>query len=208
MKTCDEYKERIALLAGGDLAASDRGPALEHLAECATCRAEYDALLRLCNGIRGLAREDENAQPPVGMHERLAQRLRGASGRRRRTAQLPFAAAVCVLLALAVALCLRGGEDPKTTGQAAHKQYVPVAQTLPSDDDSLPTWAVYRRALRQSPQALDSVLRQHEAAAPSRTPPLAASDAWRVLESMYNGNVKERENETRNPGCRPDCAVV
>ena len=121
MTTCDKYKERIALLASDDLDALERGPTLEHLAKCASCRAEYDVIVRLCCGIRRIVQEDESAQLPAGLHERSVQRMLSETRQHRRTAWAAFAAAACILVGLAMWLCLRGGAGPEAPGTMAHK---------------------------------------------------------------------------------------
>ena len=99
--TCCEIRERLPLLAYGDLAEAEKKTAEAHLAGCASCREEYAALGRvreLLDAPRGPA-----AQVDVGaIYRQAAETQRRRARRWRRWALAGMAVAAALFIALAV----------------------------------------------------------------------------------------------------------
>ena len=99
--TCCEIRERLPLLAYGDLAEAEKKTAEAHLAGCASCREEYAALGR----VRELldAPRAPAAQVDVGaIYRQAAETQRQRVRRWRRWALAGMAVAAALFIALAV----------------------------------------------------------------------------------------------------------
>lgn len=97
---CEEWKEKLALHAGGDLAHEERTAVEEHLAQCEECRAELTKQKAAVSFVSGFAPHAPSAQ------EFLAG-VRAKRGRLLRSLVLKYsAAAAIVVAALAVGILL------------------------------------------------------------------------------------------------------
>lgn len=101
-RRCDETRAIAAELALGIADGEERGRALQHMAECAACRAEVEKLSELADELLLLAPERE---PPVGFESRVLGELRPAP-RRRRLRRLALALAPVAAAAAAAAITL------------------------------------------------------------------------------------------------------
>lgn len=119
---CDEAREHLAAQLDGEIDGAPRRAVDEHLAECAACAAEREALARAWRLL------DLAGTPPAvpdTFEARLRERIRAGEGRPRgRILGLPIpaaaAAAAAVLLAAGVlALRPRGGSPVDTASEAA-----------------------------------------------------------------------------------------
>jgi hypothetical protein len=101
-RRCEETRAIAAELALGVAGGEERGRALQHLAECAACRAEVAKLAEVADELLLLAPERE---PPVGFESRVLGELRPAPPRRRRRRRrLALALAPVAAAAAAVAI--------------------------------------------------------------------------------------------------------
>lgn len=82
---CDEMPERQASVWGGEATPAEREELAEHLAGCASCRAEADELERLWNDLDSLP--DEEPSPRLG--ERFRALLDEEIARERAAARAP-----------------------------------------------------------------------------------------------------------------------
>jgi anti-sigma factor RsiW len=93
--TCAEVRELAAELVLGALDGERRGAVVAHLASCADCRAEVEALTRVTDALWLAVPE---AEPPAGFETRVLRRTRWSSvGSSRRL----LAAAAVLLLVVA-----------------------------------------------------------------------------------------------------------
>jgi hypothetical protein len=92
---CAQFRELAPELALGIADGEQRAMALEHLADCAECRAHLESLAAVADELLLLAPPEE---PPLGFEDRVAERLapKPAPPRRRRRFALAFAAATVV----------------------------------------------------------------------------------------------------------------
>jgi hypothetical protein len=111
---CDERREAIGALVIGELDAIDEAGLRAHARECEGCRREIESLEPV--GVL-LQRADPDrvgveTTPPLGLAQRLAQRL-GAERRRRRRRRAGLAlAAAAATCAAAIAIVIPGGDEP------------------------------------------------------------------------------------------------
>jgi len=91
VKHLDEEERILYHYGESDEAASTE----RHLAECARCREEMDALARLLDGVGGLDAPERDADYGSRVYEAIAPRL----GRRRSSRAWMFGAAAAVILA-------------------------------------------------------------------------------------------------------------
>ena len=118
---CDEAREHLAAQLDGEIDGAPRRAVDEHLAECAACAAEREALAR---AWRLLDLADAPPAAPGTFEARLRERIRAGEGRPRgRILGLPIpaaAAAAAVLLAAGVlALRPRDGSPVDTASDPA-----------------------------------------------------------------------------------------
>ncbi len=77
MNGCEEFAERLNLVAGG---CADREETREvnlHLEGCPTCRERMNSMQELCGNLRSLARSADAHSPSEGLHNRIVRELRG-----------------------------------------------------------------------------------------------------------------------------------
>ncbi len=97
---CEEWKAKLALHAGGDLAPEERAGVEEHLAQCEECRAELERLRKAVSFVSGFA-------PRVPAAQEFLAGVRAKRGRLLRSLVLKYSAvAAVVVVALAVGLLL------------------------------------------------------------------------------------------------------
>ena len=118
---CDEAREHLAAQLDGEIDGAPRRAVDEHLAECAACAAEREALAR---AWRLLDLADAPPATPGTFEARLRERIRSGEGRPRgRILGLPIpaaATAAAVLLAAGVlALRPRDGSPVDTAAETA-----------------------------------------------------------------------------------------
>jgi hypothetical protein len=101
-RRCEETRAIAAELALGVADGEERGRALQHLAECAACRAEVESLAELADELLLLAPERE---PPVGFESRVLGEFRPVPQRRRRR-RIALALAPVAAAAAAAAITL------------------------------------------------------------------------------------------------------
>ena len=203
---CDRYKEAISLLACGELPSSERGSVERHLAECASCRSDYEALQRLCCRIRNLAEQDDLAEAPGGLSGRLEESLRPAAHTVRWAA---LAAAACVLIGLAVWLI----SSAETNDNRARQKQEPAVGTISTPHPFAATtdlprasWAAYYRAWLQSPETLDGMLARDAEARLKPERNLAGLNVRSFLQTM--NHIEEKSNDKHSMhGCRVDSVV-
>ena len=73
---CGEFHERASELALGLLAGDERGAALDHLEQCAHCRAHLDGLVQVADNLLLLA---PPVEPDIGFESRVTARLIAAA---------------------------------------------------------------------------------------------------------------------------------
>ena len=108
-------RRRVSLLAAGLLAGREREQALAHLAACARCRADHEALAAV---VARLERDPvRHAEPPLGAAVLAARVLRqveaGAAPARRPRYWLAALPAAAALVALAVVVPRLHGPQPE-----------------------------------------------------------------------------------------------
>jgi len=114
---CGDIVDDLAEMALGTLSGQRRSEVLDHVAGCASCRAELDQLSKVTEALQLLA---PPMQPPLGFEMRLAERLRASSApqHQRVSRAWMFAAAASAVLVLAlgvtVALIGRGSSGAAT----------------------------------------------------------------------------------------------
>jgi hypothetical protein len=197
---CDRYKEAISLLACGELPAPERGSVERHLAECASCRGDYEALQRLCGRLGNLAEQDDLAAAPGGLSERLEGSLRPAAHTVRWAA---LAAAACVLIGLAVWLI----SSAETNDNRARQKQGPAIGVISTPHPFVATtdlppasWAAYYQAWLQSPETLDGMLARDAAARLKPERNLAGLNVRSLLQTM--NHIEEKSNENHSVrGC-------
>ena len=117
---CDEAREHLAAQLDGEIDGAPRRAVDEHLAECAACAAEREALAR---AWRLLDLADAPPATPGTFEARLRERIRAGEGRPRgRILGLPIpaaAAAAAVLLAAGLLALRPRGESPVDTAAEA-----------------------------------------------------------------------------------------
>lgn len=185
MTECEELRESIALLAGGLADEREKQGLQAHLRSCTACRAYYETMRTLCENLRGLARETANAPLPVGLHERVRQAImteKQPSDERRPRLPLLYqwrplfrrslawasvAAAACVVIGVAIwhhrAQVPGRVRHGMTAGSTGDRHIETTAAAL-FQDNALPSYVVYRRALNDSAEKLDLLLNHHDAA--------------------------------------------
>jgi hypothetical protein len=97
MSECERIRELAPELALGIADGEQRAEALEHLANCADCRAHLESLARVADELLLLA---PPLEPPLGFEDRVAARIApapvAAPPRRRWRPALALGAAVCL----------------------------------------------------------------------------------------------------------------
>jgi anti-sigma factor RsiW len=201
---CDRYKEAISLLACGELPVGEREAVERHLAECASCRDDYEALQRLCGRIRNLAEQEDLAEAPGGLSERLEESLRPAAHTVRWVA---LSTAACVLIGLAVWLI----SSAKTNGAQTRTKQEPSVSTASTPHPAATTtdvpqasWAAYHRAWLQSPATLDKMLARDAAARLKPERNLAGLNMRGLLREL----LEENHNENHSMRSRSAGSVV
>ena len=97
---CEEWKEKLALHAGGDLAPEESAAVEEHLAHCADCRAELEKTKKAVSLVSGFT-------PRVPGADEFLAGVRTKRGRLLRSLVLKYSAvAAVVVVALAVGILL------------------------------------------------------------------------------------------------------
>ena len=96
---CPEIREQLAELALGIADGEQRGRVLEHVAVCAGCRSELEALSATADEILVLAPERE---PPAGFELRVLHALEPPRPQERRPVRRPLALAAVGLAAAAL----------------------------------------------------------------------------------------------------------
>ena len=107
--TCDECRDRLDALARGPLAAGQQTAIEQHLLECESCRADFEATEALASLTAALPHE---LTPPADLWPGVARRIAPSPWRRRTLA----AAAVLALMtasSLATALLMRHREPDR-----------------------------------------------------------------------------------------------
>jgi hypothetical protein len=108
---CAQIRELAPELALGIADGEQRALALEHLADCAECRAHLESLAAVADELLLLA---PPLEPPLGFEDRVASRVappRPAPRRRRRRFALAFAAAATVAAIAAGAVWVATSSD-------------------------------------------------------------------------------------------------
>ncbi len=105
----------LADLALGELTGRDRAAALHHVAECARCRDELDALVDTTDRVLLAA---PLAEPPAGFEAAVLHRVRHDRRRTRRTMPIIAAAAAVVLVVVGVAAVLLTGHSTGSLDEA------------------------------------------------------------------------------------------
>ena len=203
---CDRYKEAISLLACGELPVGERSSVERHLAECASCRSDYEALQRLCGRLGNLAEQDDLAEAPGGLSERLEESLRPAAHTLRWAA---LAAAACVLIGLVGWLISSAGPNGAGTRQKQEPAIGVISTPHPfavTTDLPRASWAAYYRAWLQSPETLDGMLARDAAARLKPERNLAGLNVRSFLQTMNHIEEKSNENHSMH-GCRVGSVV-
>lgn len=76
---CERARASIEELIRGELCQEDRGPILEHLAECDDCRSEEEACQRLTEAVRRVCCAES---APQSLREAIRIGLRDVHGER------------------------------------------------------------------------------------------------------------------------------
>ncbi len=106
---CGEFHEQAPELALGLLAGDERGAALEHLEQCAHCRAHLDGLVQVADNLLLLA---PPVEPDIGFESRVTARLIAAVAPGAAASPLP-------LDAIRTARARRRGTRPALVATAA-----------------------------------------------------------------------------------------
>jgi len=131
MMRCDEVSRLLADGMAGALPRRRRQAVEAHLAGCAACRAEQDALARAV----GLLSQAARPGVPAGLWAGVEARLAAAPAPRRRWAlRLAWAGAVpAALLATALWLRLPGAPDPLVAGHYRVRASASLADSAVGD---------------------------------------------------------------------------
>jgi anti-sigma factor RsiW len=151
---CEEWKEKLALHAGGDLAPEERAGVEEHLAQCAGCRAEFQKLEAAVSFASGFA-------PRVPAADEFLAGVRAKRARLLRRLVLKYSAAAAVVvaaLAVGVLLVLWSGTGvpegevaaaPVEVERVGYSEAV-VSVTPVSDKPMTIVWIVSEEVVSQS----------------------------------------------------------
>lgn len=181
--SCTRTREMLDDHVDGALAPDDARAVEAHLAGCAACRAEAEALADL---VRGLAELPAEIEPPAAIRRAIDLRLDAAPAGRR-TAVAPWLAAAAVL-ALAAALWLaveRPGRAPGGRGDdraapgTADSNAAVAAVAAAADDHAV---AGAERALLRARDDLRAALAARRDALPPETLRLV-EDNLQVIEA-------------------------
>ena len=125
---CAVTRAQAAELALGIIEGADRGAALDHLAECADCRAEIRRLTEAADAVVALAPE---AEPPAGFESTVLARIGDErSDHGRRPWLLTMAVAVLLLLlGIGVGLLVAADGDGATSVATARME-APDGETV------------------------------------------------------------------------------
>jgi len=130
---CEEYKERIALLAGGELPEREREDVERHLAECAECRELVEEL----GGIRGLLVElSREAAPEETLEQVRIDVRRRLANRSQRWLWAAAAAAAAVVVAVGVEWLNRADTVPPPPLVVRAPEAPPLLETIPAPEVS------------------------------------------------------------------------
>lgn len=162
--TCHDARELFSALLDETLTREERTDVYAHLATCADCRRELEAVERTVALVRGAT----PVRAPAGFVERVveAARPRPWSRRAARAAlrpwpiKLPLSAAALLLVGGLAVLLVRGTREPERAART-----VPAAPSSPA-----PETLSDRRAVAESPE-------RERAQAKSEAPPAPAAPA-------------------------------
>lgn len=92
----------------GSLGADEKAKLEQHLAGCAPCRAELDALQQTLDAMRGTSRPEAPPEFMDGLREQIRVRSRGRFfGERRRSYRLEVASLVTLVIAVLIYVVLQ-----------------------------------------------------------------------------------------------------
>lgn len=143
--TCHDARELFSALLDETLTRNERADVYGHLATCADCRRELEAVERTVALIRGAT----PVRAPAGFVDRVvaAARPKPWYARAARAALLPWpvkvplSAAAILLVGGLAALIFRGVQEPRRSAE-----YPPTPPATPSTDAAAPERAEARRA--------------------------------------------------------------
>lgn len=121
MNNCEKYQEMISSMLDGELSDAQQSELSRHLSVCPRCRRMYSAFSALSS-----AAAEDTVPVPADLHESIMSAVRSsasAASRRGLIVRLrPYAAAAaCLIVIAAGAICLRGGfaSSANVSGAAA-----------------------------------------------------------------------------------------
>jgi hypothetical protein len=175
---CEPWAEAISLLAAGCLATGEERDVRLHLTTCPACRARFEQLGSVCEGLR-CARP---VHPPVaagvvsrvmaGVAER-ATRGRGAAWSRSATQRQLLAAGAALAASLLLTVAWRSFFAAGPQGPAVVRHGSPAVAPAPEADPGAgmvatslatsgpPTWLALQRAFARSDEEFDTLLAQN-----------------------------------------------
>ncbi|MBK6422979.1 MAG: zf-HC2 domain-containing protein [Gemmatimonadales bacterium] len=166
MTPCTDASPLLDEYLDGTLAAGPRAEVEAHLAACAACRAELEAIGRISTAARALPAA---LQPPDAVWAGIASRLPAAAAPRRPTANFPWlrlAAALALFLG-GYAIARLGPGAPATDAFAARRaEYtaasIELTRTLRQDAGALAPET--RRVVERNLAIIDQAIGEAEAA--------------------------------------------
>ena len=184
MKACPQHQQNLSLLAADVLDEPERRALQSHMAECPGCRGYLRELSEICREHSAAAESLPSVEVSSDFHRRLVRRIEAgvpaASSRSASLIQMWLAVwrwriALPVGVALTILILATNQQRPRV--EIPPPRAVHVAKA-----DSPATLRDYRRAARQSPEALDALLARE--ATPSAEPPVRVTAFTRDLSAL------------------------
>ena len=181
MNGCPKHRPALALLAAGVANAADEASLRTHLRECSSCRQCLEALERVNLDLVASADSVSQHEPSSDFHPRLLRRLDAAkwSPKSWRVSvrpkglsawRWPLGLAALTSVLVIVIVPMRTNRRPQETSPLAGTHPTRLVMT----PDPVPNLAAYRRAVNQSPGALEALLAVEMAASDLSPPRITA----------------------------------
>ena len=191
MKACPQHQQNLSLLAADVLDEPERHALQSHMAECPGCRGYLRELSEICREHSAAAENLPPVEVSSDFHRRLVRRIEAgvpaASSRSASLIQMWLAVwrwriALPVGVALTILILATNQQRPRVEIPPPRAARVTPPAVHVTKADSPATLRDYRRAARQSPEALDALLARE--ATPSAEPPVRVTTFTRDLSAL------------------------